>query len=272
MIIYLVSKKNNMKLWVVITTFNKVEESYIQMEIIRNLRTSFFDSIYIIHVYNWEWTIDKYLADELIQIPSGISPHTWAADLIDTWAAAILAHDIDYIYFGSSDTWRTQPKVVSNILSDLKKSGKPYAGCTRWRPEQTNRRICWLSTDTFFMDANRARRNKMFPLNYQEFKDKWLEVLTYIWHSNILVEALFAARYVQARWRETYDWHTRIKANNGILEIKQRLPAMFSWSERHWNTPEIWLYCDHDLAVKKEMLKTKKLFLWPYSKKRCMKT
>ena len=43
-----------MKLWVVIYTYDKIDEACIQMEIIRNLRSDFFEKIIIVHTYNWD--------------------------------------------------------------------------------------------------------------------------------------------------------------------------------------------------------------------------
>ena len=55
-----------MNIGVLITTYNKLDEAYIQMEIIRKLRTKHFDSIYIVHGYNGEdKEIEQYLADEV---------------------------------------------------------------------------------------------------------------------------------------------------------------------------------------------------------------
>lgn len=257
-----------MKLWCLITTYNKLEEAYIQMEIIRKLRTPFFDEIYIVHWYNWEWEIEKYLADEVFYSdnPTG---YTWAANMLDKGMKILSKHDLDYIYVGGSDCRWIKPETIVKILTTMKEKDKIIAWCPRWGKNQWNWKQVGLSTDTFFIDAKREKENNIFPLNYQKFYDKYIDILNYLWHSTVTVELLFSKKYIEACSRIVKDNAIKRYTDDKLLILQERMPVILLDGTRNYNSIELGMWTDHDITIKKNLLKENNLVLWTYSEKRC---
>lgn len=237
------------KIACVIYTYNKVEDAYIQMELIRKLRTDF--DTYIIHVYNWWGEIDKYLADEVVYSdnPTG---YTWAANAIDKGIEAALKLDIDYIYVGGSDCRWINPNKIKEILDIMDKTWKHIAACPRWNAQQPQRRLVGLSTDTFFITKEMAKL--VFPLNYWPFVEKYTEILHYLGHNVASVEQLFAWRYLDACGKLTNDNGIKYMAHEKLFILKDRTPIILPDGTRHFNSPELWLYTDHNLKTKQQIL------------------
>lgn len=257
-----------MKLWVAIYTYDKVDEACIQMEIIRNLRSKFFEKIVIIHTYNGDRKNypKKYLEDELIYLDNPWH-YQWAANMMDAWINALLKYkDLDYFMVNASDVWRIKPKVLTEIIKKMEKSECILWTCPWSFPWQDNRRWVWLATDTFLLNADWERKNHIFPLKWKDFYDKYIDIIRYMWKNNVLVEWLFASRYITAcsHIKMKSDSHLWIYANDHIYIIKERMPTLLTTSERNFDVPKLGLYTNHDLNIKKEILINNKINVWPY--------
>lgn len=256
-----------MKIWVVIYTYDKINEACAQMEIIRNLRSSHFSDIKIIHTYNWDPTkyTKKYLEDELIYLENP-GHYEWAANMMDAWVKEMLKYDVDYLMINASDIWRILPEKIVEILSTMKKEGKVIWSCPWWFPDQNDRRWVGLACDTFFLDAKRERKNHIFPLNHKAFYDQYIDIIRYMGKNNVLVEALLASRYITACSNVIKDSQLWFYANDKVLILKERMPVLLSHTERKYNIPSLGLYTDHNIDIKKQVLVDNELDIWPYTK------
>lgn len=260
-----------MKLWVNIYTYDKIQEACIQMEIIRKLRSKYFSEIIIVHTYNWNKNDykEKYLEDELIYMENPWH-YEWAANMMDKWVECLLKYDLDYIMINASDVRRIKPESIMNIIQNMQDSWKVLWTCPwsfKW-PNENIRRWVWLACDTLILDAKWEKEYKIFPLKWKDFYDKYVDFIRYLWKNNVLVEALLASKYVSACWKLKMRSNSELWliADNLIYFIKERIPTLISTTQRKFDTPELWLYTNHDLWVKKEILKSNNIVLWQYTK------
>ncbi len=257
-----------MNLWVVIYTYDKINEACIQMEIIRNLWSDFFEKIIIIHTYNGnrENYSKKYLEDELIYLDNP-SHYQWAADMMDVWVEALLKYeDLDYFVVNASDVWWIKPEILTGIIKNMEESECVLWSCPRGFPWQYTRRWVWLATDTFILNANWERENHIFPLKWKDFHDKYIDIIRYMWHNNVSVEWLLASRYITACSHIKMESNSQlwIYANDHVYIIKERMPTILSITERNFDVPELGLYTNHDLDIKKKVLLDNKINVGPY--------
>lgn len=237
------------------------------MEIIRNLRSKHFDNIKIVHVYNWDQSkyTEKYLEDELIYRDNPWH-YRWAANMMDAGIEKLLEYDdIDYFMINASDVWRILPEKIIDILSTMWKEGKVIWSCPRAFPDQQEWRWVWLACDTFFLDAKREKKNKIFPLHHEKFYNQYIDFIRYMGKNNVLVEALLASRYITACSNVIQDSQLWFYANDKIYIIKERMPTLISTTKRNFNVPSLWLYTDHDISIKQKILKDNNMHIWPYS-------
>ena len=257
-----------MKWWVVIYTYDKIDEACIQMEIIRNIWSDFFEKIIIIHAYNGnrENYSKKYLEDELIYLDNP-SHYQWAADMMDIWIEALLKYeDLDYFVVNASDVWWIKPEILTGIIKNMEESECVLWSCPRGFPWQDTRRWVWLATDTFILNANWERENHIFPLKRKDFHDKYIDIIRYMWHNNVSVEWLLASRYITACSHIKMKSNSQlwIYANDHVYIIKERMPTILSITERNFDVPELGLYTNHDLDIKKKVLLDNKINVGPY--------
>lgn len=246
------------KLWVVIGTYNKIEEAKLQIQLIRKVRTPIFENIKIIHVYNWDEEYNKELEDELIKINNDWH-FIWAANLIDVWIDTILKkYDVDYILVTASDCWWMLPRKIKLICEWMRQQNNVIATCVRWYPWQLDRTIKWLACDTFIIDANNERKHPIFPLNAQEFLDKNSDMLIYN-KTAFKVEKLLATRFIQSVVKYSKESDIYSICDWLIYHLQQRVPTMkSSWHlappKRNFDCKELWLYTNHDFIEKRKIL------------------
>lgn len=243
-----------MKLWVVIGTYDKIEEAKLQMDLIRKIRTPFFEEIKIVHAYNWKEEYVKYLEDKLVTT-SNPWHFIWAANLIDDGIQVMLdSYDVDYILVTASDCWWMLPEKILEICKWMRVLNNVIATCVRWYRWQLDWRRKWLACDTFIIDANSERTHPIFPLKAQEFRDKNSDMLVYFrWWFKI--ERLLSTRYVQSVMKYTRESNIVSACNNWLYVLSERIPTMENVSSRNFDCIELWLYTNHDFDNKRKILK-----------------
>jgi hypothetical protein len=115
-----------------------------------------------------------------------------------------------------------------------------------------------MAVDLFIIDLQWARTTKMFPIRYGAFQKKYGDLFLYQNGSNVMLEKLLFARYLEAMNREGGNVGSLKKqAFAKILEMKEREPVhpkKGSWKRRmYW--PKMGLLTHHDPAPKKLLLK-----------------
>lgn len=256
-----------MKLGVLIYTYNRTDDAKINMEIIRNewSKSPVLKDTVIIHAYNGkkEWYPKKYIEDDLIRIKN-----SWhfqgASDLIDAGMKRFKRRykDLDYIIVLAADTWLANSKYVEKTVKAMQTNGRWLATCAWGLPERNNIRDVGIATDFMIVDAKWATKNKMFPVQYKNFYNKYAELFMYEKLGNVTLEKLMLTRYVQAVNRsEGFSGIARKVAQEKILLLTEREPVHSHKDEQgfwqrnmHW--PEMGLLTHHEPHSKKEILKS----------------
>ena len=165
-----------MNIAVVISTYNRVDDARINMEIIRNVweKTNLFGKVNIVHSYNGkkEWYLEKYLEDSLIVTENKGHFHG-AANLLDAGFLEIerCKWDVDYLVFLAADTWITKPDFILSLLNEIKEK-KLYLATNTWDalPDKPGNVLKAMASDFFVLDYKWALDLNIFPLDYGKFK------------------------------------------------------------------------------------------------------
>lgn len=252
---------NWLKIWVVIYTTTKQEEAHIQMDIIRDIWKELFKDIVIVHVYNGIDEYFNYTEDEHI-LCDNPSHYEGAANMMDRWMEAMMKYDRDYIVVSASDSRWTKPEKLMEILVEMRLNNRYLASCPWWHKWQDDRKLFWLTCDTFIVDAHREKEHNIFPLWYWEFYRKNIDILHYLWKYTIPVENLLAAKFISACSRTHMNSQVKNIVNNSLYIIKERVPMMTD-NKRNFDCLELWILTNHDLIYKKAILNNPSLqTLW----------
>lgn len=257
-----------MKIWYIIYTFDRIYDSYIQMEIVRNSWSKYFPDIYLVHAYNWEKSkYKKYLENKLLTLKNPWH-YEWASNLIDAWVKEVLKNDVDYIIVSAADTWLLKAEIIFEKIKLMQEKNKVLLSNPWWYPWFDDPRDVWLATDFFVLDAKWERKNKIFPLKYKEFSDKYLDLLRYLWRWNVMLEKLFFSKFVTTCSKTSIQNKVKEYSLSKILFFKERYPIHknSSWI-RNMSFPKIDLYTNHDFVEKREVFIKKDLKIWKYSEK-----
>lgn len=252
-------------LGVVIYTHNRVDDARINIELIRSWKTKLFSNIKIFHVYNGEksW-YEKTNEDKLI-IRKNPGHQKGAADLIDTGILTFFKEKElpDYILTIASDTWLTKPDYLEKVVTNMAKDKLVIATASWGSNKDTSLWEGGLATDFFVIDANFAKKYKLFPFEYGVFSKKYSEVLDYLLRNTIL-ERLFSIRLIQALGRSMKipgEHLRRMVALKMIYRMKEREPVHLETKtkyDRKMFYPKINLLTHHDPKEKRKILKASK--------------
>ncbi|EKE27556.1 MAG: hypothetical protein ACD_3C00192G0001 [uncultured bacterium (gcode 4)] len=256
-----------MKLAYVIYTYDRIHDALVQMEIIRHLWAKKFTKVEIIHVYNGnpEWYEGKTIEDHFLRTKN-LGHFEWAANLIDIGVEHAINIDCDYVVVSAADTWMMDVDLIYSKINQLKSENRVLLTCPWWNPELHNPQDVWFATDFFIFDTKWERKNKMFPLKYGEFKEKYLDLLRYLWKWNAMVERVFFSRYLSACSNETNEVSLKAYSLRKLLMFNERIPVHYTadWHRTH-ELPHIWLYMSHSLESKRKMLNDKNVKLGKYT-------
>lgn len=255
-------------LLVVIYTFDRTFDARVNQEIIRNHwgKSGFFGDIKIIHAFNGssEWYPKKYLEDVVLR-RKNLGHFAGAADLIDAGFKEARKRYPKYEYgvVLAADTWILEPKYIAGLIERMSLEGQRWATCPWGQKGNDEYKQVGAATDFFVLDMKWADKYKMLPLCYQEFFDKYAELL-YYHGSNISVEKLVFGRFVMATRREqnissTTGLHRAVGANLLTMEERRPVhPSKSGWERRaYW--PKMGLATHHDLEPKQEVLRKYKI-------------
>lgn len=269
----------DLKIGVLLYTYNRVEDVRINMEIIRGVWNAqdVLKEVKIIHAYNGkkEWWPEKYLEDELIYLPN--PGHFEGADLLISEGIKLCTEkysSLDYVIILAADTWLVKPDFLEDIIGKMASTNK-YIATSVWG-SNTSADI-WkqgCAIDFLILDLNWAIKGNLFPLRFKEFKEKYEELFLYQ-NQFLYLELVFMMRYKQAIQR-TVEWYSENVfsqiAEKYIHRIHQREPIHVPkswwsikkeyWRETYW--PEIGLLSHHIPDQKQKALKKWNLKLGKY--------
>lgn len=256
------------KVGVIIYTFDRIEDARINQEIIRKVwpQAGLVD-VTVVHAYNGhvQWYPKKYLEDSIIR-RSNPGHFQGAAELIDTGAACFKNHypNTEYVIVLAADTWCVKPSYIAGLIKQMAEDGLPLATCAWNRPGLRGLAETGCATDFFIYDQRWASQYMLFPIKYQQFRKKYGELLLYYRGSNVSLEKLFFARFIQALDRiDPKDVGRRDLALQKILRMKEREPIHANTWQRHGYNAASGTISYHEPSQKRRLLKRLKVTAGP---------
>lgn len=258
------------KIGFLIYTYNRTDDAKINMEIIRTVwqESNLFSDIKIVHSYNGdkEWYPKKYLEDDLVCIKNP-GHFQGAAELIDAGIKLFASKypNVKYVIVVASDTWNVKPKYVYEILNKMKQKDYYWATCS-WIscPDKDWTLLKGPAVDYFIVDLAWASKYKMFPLNYEDFSNKYSDFF-YGQGEPVMLEKVILSRFFRANHRQTKnDAEFGAIGFSKIYIMKDREPVHTGKNEeglliRKMYWPKMGLITFHDPKSKREILRRLKI-------------
>lgn len=263
---------------VLLYTHDRVEDAYINQEIIRNVweKSGLFGSVKIVHAYNGKksWYPKKYLEDALIR-RSNPGHFQGAAELVDSGMSVFHSRfpKIPYVIALAADTWVLKPAYMSKFIRTMKQKNK-WLACSPWDvPQVKDIPEVGISLDFFILDMLWDKRNHIFPLAYKQFYDQYADFILYVKGSNVSAEKLFFARYLRSCGKEFgREVGKRTYGLSKLLVFKERSPVHSHinkhgfWIRKHF-WPKIGLLTHHDPGAKQKAFRTFPKFAGKHAEK-----
>ena len=279
---------NKVKVGVLMYTYNRTDDAKINQEIIRNhwSQDPILKDVTIVHTFNGkkEWWPEPYLEDELC-ITENPGHFTGAEILLNEGIGVFNEKykDITHVIVLASDTWCIYPDFISNIISDMVREEK-YVAVSAWGNAKENDLFrIGMSLDLCVLDMNFVRVSNMFPLQYQEFKNRHEEFLLYK-RELVFLERVFAVRLLQALskivdipsenmlWTATESYIRRISEREPVHYTQWKLfDTKGGWGNKrglrtmYW--PKIGLLTHHEPKQKQKDFRNHKVALGEHGKK-----
>ncbi len=260
-----------MKIGCLIYTHDRTDDALILMEIIRRHWSKFFPKVYITHCFNGKksWYPKKYLEDKLI-CQNNPGHFAGASNLVDAGMTHFMKvgkkEKIEYVVVLAADTWLLKPNYLLQMIKNMQ-DGQKVLATTPWGMPGDDLKNKGFAGDFFVVDLEWTKRNKFFPINYQKFYDKYIDLIRYQGKANVSYEDLLKANFIKAATNDFLgksDVKLRQYILDKILLIKERMPVHYKidqkgfWLRQHeW--PEIGLYTDHEPTGKQKILQKMKL-------------
>jgi hypothetical protein len=254
-------KLDSRKVGVLIYTYNRTDDARVNMEIIRNVwsRNRLLEGVVIIHAFNGidEWWPQEYLENDLLRLANP-GHYDGAAALLDAGLLAFAERypDIDYVVTLAADTWCLEPDYIGEIINSMNKSNKYLATCAWGSNRQPKIFKSGAAIDFFIADIRWAVTNRLIPLRYAEFKEKFGELFLYS-DETLRLERVFVLRFKEAICRsESIPSDNLISdiTDKYIHHIKEREPIHVIENGR-WRRimfhPQIGLLGHHDPEEKR---------------------
>ncbi|MCK4539605.1 hypothetical protein KAU09_00445 [Candidatus Parcubacteria bacterium] len=260
----------NINIGVLIYTYNRIEDAKISMEIIRNYwtKSSLINDIKIVHSFNGNknWYPKKYLEDDLIRMRNS-NHFQGASEMIDSGIKKMREKykNLDYVIVLASDTWLVKINYLESLLKKMRKKELYLATCPWGISKRNSLFDVGISVDFFIMDFKWIKKYKMFPIDYKNFFDKYWELFLYVKGSNVFLEKLMIARFLEAIFKQ-YNNNVTLRSfgESKILNLKDRSPVHshvdkngFWIRKKYW--PKMGLLTHHEPLLKQKILKQMKI-------------
>lgn len=193
---------NNLKIGVLIYTYNRTDDAKINMEIIRNVwsKNEKLQNIKIVHAFNGEneWWPEKYLEDDLIRIQN-VGHFEGAVMLIDDGMKLFREKypDLDYIIVLASDTWIVSPMYPEKLMLEMKKEQKYISACVWGSQVESDIFKKGAGLDFVIFDSQWVQKSNLFPIGFSDFKEKFQELFFYN-DQTVYPEIVFMTRFIEA--------------------------------------------------------------------------
>jgi hypothetical protein len=266
---------------VLLYTYDRVDDARINMELIRRHWSScdLLKDVVIVHAYNGReaWWPHPYLEDTLRRAEN--PGHFKGAELLINAGMETFMERypfVTHVVILAADTWCLDPAYVSKVVRSMAEGSRYLATCAWGSKSQPDLFTVGMALDFAIVDAAFARATSFFPLRYQDFIDRYGEVLMYLGTMPYL-ERVFALRFRQAVMRAVpIPSESLIEqvAYEHLYHMKEREPVhyearrrAFEWvARRRMSWHAIGLLTEHDPAKKRRVLKRRSPVLGPYGR------
>ncbi len=256
-----------------IYNYEHLDDCRIQQEISKSVYAKAFGGVHLVHAYNGKVSFgyQPYLEDKFIKI-SNRGHFQGASDLINTGLAYFnnaRIKGIRYVLVTAADTWLLKINFLKKLIEEMETDHRLLAASS-WGISKAPEKMTGFSTDFFIIDIDWNRKAKLFPFDYQKFKNKFADIF-YLQYAQPTLEAAVQYQY-QKYFADRFDdndvWHER---NRGLRRIVEREPVhksinpLFRGRIPSW--PTIGLYTSPEPAEKRRALKRLGFAVGPYSEK-----
>lgn len=205
--------KKSSNIAVLLYTHNRVDDTRINMEIIRRCwkKLNLLNDVLLLHAFNGEkeWWPQKYLEDELLYLDN--ASHLQGAEFLINEGISYLQTkypNIDYVIILAADTWCVMPNYIEKLIRTMQHDQKYIATCAWGSKKNNNVLNVGMALDFLIVDFKWSRDNNLFPIGYKNFVDSYWEIFSYQ-NMTIYPEKVFALRFKQAI----------LKSNNHTSEL-----------------------------------------------------
>lgn len=259
----------------VIYTYNKIDDARINQELSRGVLggSEKLGGVYIVHVYNGDkkFGYEKYLEDELVKIKNR-GHFQGAVDLINAGIKSISKRkNIRYVLVTASDTWFIKREFIEDLIEKMQREDK-YIATSAWGISKDDSIFkMGFSQDFFILDLEWNKKSKFYPIDYDKYLDKFLDISHAIGGTFLIPERAVGYYWLRYWYGKGYKDNDLGKmAKEKILRIAEREPIhLFDWSKRKMEWSELGLYTWHEADSKQKILKDAKsnIFIGEYGNK-----
>jgi hypothetical protein len=273
--------ERDIKVGVLLYTYNRVDDARINLEIIRNVwsQNQLLKDVVVVHAFNGEkqWWPAIYLEDELLVLEN--KGHFEGAEHLLNKGVECFTQkypDINYVITLASDTWCVVPGYFEKIIREMRSSEKVLAACAWGRKDASDIFSVGMSMDLHILDIQWAVQYGLFPIRYKEFLDKYGEIFFYQ-NEIVYLERVFALRFKQAVAKAVSiptdnflnpiaEGHIRrMTEREPVHSFKRPASRLFrAVHEREVYWPKIGLITHHDPGPKQRIAKEWNLQLGPH--------
>ena len=273
--------KLNVKVGVLMYTYDRIDDARINLEILRNVwpKCGLLKDVVVVHAFNGDqqWWPEKYLEDELLFLEN--PGHFGGAEVLLNQGIKCFADkypQVAYVIILAPDTWCVMPEYLEKIIDVMHGKDKYLAACAWGTKDKSDMFVSGMSMDFNIVDVKWAVEYRLFPLRYQEFSNRYAEVFSYE-DKIVYLERVFALRFKQAIMRAIEipsDNLIKQIAEEHICRMTEREPVhcfhrpisrLFRAVHRrkeYW--PNIGLITHHNPMLKQEVAKEWNLKLGNY--------
>ncbi len=246
--------------------YQHLDDVRIQQEVSKKLYPKAFGKVHLVHVYNGkpEFGYKPYLEDRLITIKNR-GHFRGAADLINAGLKYFSTKKIPglkYVLVTAADTWLLDIDFLKSLTDQMQKEGRVLAASS-WGRTKYPEKPTGFSTDFFILDIEWNRKSKLFPVDYDGFAEKFLDIFALQYVMPTLESAVQYSfqKYFLTHFNDHEVWLQREKSFRRIVE---REPVHLPTGERQSDWPEIGLYTSPEPTSKQEILKKLKFDFGPH--------
>lgn len=249
------------KLGVVVSTFDRVDDARINLEILRARWSQHFDLL-VVHAFNGlpEWLPEGVgIADKLIKLRNR-GHFRGAVQLMESGLAYLSARGVQRAVHLSSDTWACDPEFIRSVLDRMERASQPFASSAWGDERDDNPWRVGLAMDFAMLDLPWAFQHAFLPIEYERFCDRHGEAIEYA-GSHVFPERVLAMRFLSAVMRadRSIGDGDRFEAGHEKLcRISEREPVHRN-GRRVMTRPAIGLCTSHDAYAKRYALSLHKI-------------